>query len=106
MTPRSPGPPYQPNTFWAPCAKKMTPRTTRTIRRDFEANVPKSMSIPSPLGHLEGRRLQHPSGVDAGGRLGGRPGPVTGGPIVPRVGLVRRHLALSDPGACRCETHV
>src|SRR4029077_1126974 len=45
MPPRSPGPPKQPKTFWAPCPKKITPRTTRTMSRDFEAKVPKSMSM-------------------------------------------------------------
>src|SRR6266545_3847685 len=45
MTLRSLGPPKQPKTFWASCAKKITPRTTRTMRRDFEAKVPKSISM-------------------------------------------------------------
>src|SRR4029077_213654 len=53
MTPRSPGPPNQPNTFWAPCATKITPRTTRTMRRDVDAKVPKSMSMAAPPAWME-----------------------------------------------------
>src|SRR5262245_13982625 len=45
MSPFNRGPPNQPNTFWAPWAKKMTARTTRMIRRDFEGKMPTNMSI-------------------------------------------------------------
>src|SRR5512144_1005022 len=73
MTPRSPGPPNQPKTFWAPWAKKITPRKTRTMRRGFEAKVPKSISMARSSGsgwdtagaapsYAYARRLSTPAG--------------------------------------------
>src|SRR5436190_21660995 len=40
----SPGPPNQPKTFCAPWAKKITPRKSRTIRSDHDADVVNSIA--------------------------------------------------------------
>src|SRR6266567_185462 len=58
MTPRNPGPPNQPKTFWAPCAKKMTPSTTRTMSSGREAKVPRSTSMT--LTSWTGRAMRGP----------------------------------------------
>src|ERR1700730_12984381 len=58
MTPRSPGPPNQPKTFWAPWAKKITPSTTRTMSSGREAKVPRSMSMT--LTSWTGRAMREP----------------------------------------------
>src|SRR5438094_229751 len=58
MTPRNPGPPNQPKTFWAPCAQKTTPSATRTMSSGRETKVPRSTSMT--LTSWTGRAMRGP----------------------------------------------
>src|SRR2546422_702261 len=56
----SPGPPNQPKTFCAPCAKKITPSISRTTRCDQEGYVPNTsscMAPPRPLRWVTSQRI-------------------------------------------------
>ncbi len=56
----SPGPPNQPKTFCAPCAKKIAPSISRTTRCDQEGYVPNTsscMAPPRPLRWVPSQRI-------------------------------------------------
>src|SRR5215831_18484835 len=85
MVPLRPGPPKRPKTFCAPCATKITPRNTRTIRSGQLGNVAKSTERSMRLSSLDGHRAK------AGGVLGRALGALVAAREFCRQGAVVRH---------------